>query len=82
MGYQDEKINYTNYLRDKPPETDHAKLTAMKEAVVNALKARNVHGHIRCCYYKDGCVAVGVNGEFYGVFDTKTWKFFSGCVGG
>lgn len=81
MSYTDEKINYANYLEGKPQETDPAKLAEMKEAVVGALKARDVHGHITCKYYKDGCVAVGVDGNFYGVFDIHARKFFSGFVG-
>lgn len=81
MIHTDEKINYANYLEGKPQETDPAKLAAMKEAVVEALKARDVHGHITCKYYKDGRVAVGVDGNFYGVFDIHARKFFSGFVG-
>lgn len=81
MSYRDEKINYANYLEDKPRETDPVKLVAMKDAVVEALRARDVHGHISCKYYKGGRVAVGVNGDFYGVFDVHARKFFSGFVG-
>lgn len=81
MGYTDEKINYTNFLRDKPQETDPAKLAGMKEALVTALKARDVHGHISAVYYADGHIKASVNGEYYGVFDTNTGKFFSGYVG-
>ena len=77
----DEKINYTNFLRDKPRETSPAKLAAMKDALVQALKARDVHGHISAVCYKDGCIHVSINGEYYGMFDSNTGSFFSGCVG-
>lgn len=80
--YTDEKINYTNYLRDKQQETNREKLTGMKTALVSALESRDVHGRISAKYYTDGCVNVSVNGEYYGVFDSNTGAFFSGCVGG
>lgn len=79
--YRDEKLDYTNFLKGKPQETDPDKLAAMKEAVVKALKKRGVHGHISAVYYIDGNVKVEVDGAFYGVFDTNTGKFFSGSVG-
>lgn len=79
--YRDEKIDYTSYLRDKPQETDPAKLAAMKAAVVAALKERGEHGHISCTYYTDGRVRVTVGGKYYNVFDTISGKFFSGFVG-
>lgn len=79
--YTDARIDYTNYLGDKPQETDHAKLAAMKAALVQALKRNGVHGHISCKYFKDGVVEVSINGEYYNLFDSNTGKFFSGCVG-
>ena len=81
MSYSDEKIDYTNYLRDKPQETDPAKLAVMKTALVQALKARGVHGHISCKYFTDGVVEVSVDGQYYNLFDSNTGKFFSGYVG-
>ena len=79
--YTSEKINYTNYLWNKSQETNPAKLSIMKEALVTDLKARNVHGHISAVYYTDGHIKVSVNSEYCGVFDTNTGKFFSGFVG-
>lgn len=79
--YTDQKINYTNYLADKPQETDPTKLASMKQALVSALKARDVHGHISAVYYTDGRVKVSVDGQYYGVFDSNAGEFFSGCVG-
>ena len=81
MEYSDEKINYTHYLADKPQETDPAKVEAMYSAVVKALKKLNVHGHISCVYYKNGCVKVSIDYQYYNVFDSNTGKFFSGYVG-
>lgn len=79
--FQDEKINYTSFLRNKPLETDPSKLATMKGAVCNALKAKGVHGHIRAVYYADGNVKIEVDGIFYGVFNAQENQFFSGCVG-
>lgn len=79
--YTYEKINYTNYLRNKTHETNRDKLVRMKTALVSALNARNVHGHISSKYYTDGCINVSVNGKYYGVFDSNTGAFFSGYVG-
>ena len=79
--FKDEKINYTNYLRDNPQETDPEKLAPMKAAVIRELKRKGVHGHISCMYYRDGRVNVGVDGKPYGVFDCNTGKFFEGYVG-
>lgn len=81
MNYNDEKIDYTNFLKGKPQETNPAKLTTMKAALVKSLQDRGVHGHISAVYYTDGRVKVSVNGEFYGVFDGNSGNFFSGYVG-
>lgn len=81
MSYTDEKINYSGFLKDRPQETDPAKLAVMKKALVKALQDRGVHGHISAVYYTDGRVKVSVNGEYYNVFDTNTGEFFSGYVG-
>lgn len=75
------KINYTNYLRDKPQETDPSKLAAMKAALIRALRKKGLHGHISCVYYIDGHVKVSIDGEYYSVFDSNTGRFFSGYVG-
>lgn len=79
--YTDERINYTDHMKGKPQETDPAKLATMKNALVKALKDRSVHGHISAAYYTDGNILVRLNGEFYGVFDCRKGKFFSGYVG-
>lgn len=79
--FKDEQINYANYLRNKPQETDIKKLTAMYEALEAALRARDVHGHISATYYTDWHILVNVDGEYYGVFDCVTGKFLSGFVG-
>lgn len=81
MGFKDERIDYTSFLRDKPQETDPEKLAPMKEAVVKALQERDVHGHISCTYYQDGCICIAVDGEYYGVFDSRKGEFFSGYAG-
>lgn len=81
MSYSDERIDYTSYLRDKPQETDPEKLEVMKKALVKALQARGVHGHVSAVYYTDGRVKVSVNGAYYGVFDSNAGEFFSGFVG-
>lgn len=75
------KIDYTDFLKDKPQETDTAKLSAMKASLVRALKERDIHGHISCVYYTDGNIKVCVNGKYYNVFNSITGKFFSGYVG-
>lgn len=76
------KINYTNFLRGRPHETNPERLTAMRFAVTRALADRGIASERATCeYYKDGRVKVEVSGEFYGIFDTTTEKFFSGCVG-
>lgn len=75
------KIDYTNYLKGKPQETDPAKLTTMKAALAKTLKDRGVHGHISAVYYTDRNIKVSVNGEYYNVFNSNTGKFFSGYVG-
>lgn len=81
MNYSDEKINYSNYLLDKPLETDPAKLAFMKAAVSQALEKRGVIGQAGCVCYANGCVMVRVGGEYYNIFDANTGKFFSGCAG-
>lgn len=75
------KIDYTNYLRGKPQETNPKKLTLMKTALVRALQERGIHGHISAVYYTDGNIKVNVDGEYYNVFNSNTGKFFSGSVG-
>ena len=55
------KIDYTNYLRDKPQETDPAKKAVMKAALVQVLKEKGLRGHISCVYYIDGRVKVSIN---------------------
>lgn len=76
------KINYTNFLRGRPHETNPARMTAMSFAVTQALADRGIEAECATCeYYKDGCVKVEVSGEYYGIFDTRTKKFFSGYVG-
>ena len=42
------KINYTNYLRDKPQETDPSKLAAMKAALIRALRKKGQIGRASC----------------------------------
>lgn len=81
MRFKDEKINYANYLKDRPQETDRAKLSAMKAALVEALKAKDVHGHVSAVYYADGNVMVSINNEYYGVFNSNKGEFFSGAPG-
>lgn len=48
---------------------------------MQALKERGVIGQTDFVYYADGRVMVKVGGEYYGVFDINTGKFFSGCPG-
>lgn len=79
--YKEEKINYTAFLQNKPQETRPLKLAAMKQSVSDALRSRDVHGHISCKYYTDVHILVHVNGKYYGVFDTNKGEFFSGFVG-
>lgn len=82
MGYQDEKIDYTNYLKGKPQETDPEKISVMAYALFQALEKRGISfGDVQPTYYTDGRVLVCVNGQYYGVFDSNTGKFFSGYVG-
>lgn len=80
-SYTDEKIDYTEYLKHKPQETDPVKLAAMEAAVTQALTEKGVHGQISCTCYADGAVRVAVNGEYYNVFNFNTGRFFSGSVG-
>lgn len=79
--FDDEKINYSDYLASKPQETDFDKLSAMKSALVEELEMFDVHGRISATYYQDGRIKVDVNGKYYGMFDTNAGKFFSGAVG-
>lgn len=83
MEYQDEKIDYTNYLRGRPLETDQGRVDSMRKAVLQALAERGLRGAqmVKCDCYADGCVRVEVNTEFYGMFDCFTGKFFDGFVG-
>lgn len=55
--------------------------SAERYSVVSALLANNIHGHIGCKYYADGCVSVSVNGEYYNMYNCNIGKFFSGFVG-
>lgn len=79
--YTNEQINYTAYMLDKQQEDRPWKLRKMKTALVNALKARDVHGHISATYYQDGCIRVSVDGEYYNMFDSVNGVFFNGYVG-
>lgn len=81
MGFKDEKIDYTSFLRDRPQETNQEKLTTMKDALVKALKERGVHGHISATYYTDGNILVRLDGEYFGVFDSRKGQFFGGYAG-
>lgn len=81
MGYKDEKIDYTGFLRGKPQETDPVKLASMKGTLVKALKERGVHGRVSVAYYADGNVLVRLDGDYYGVFDSNKGEFFGGYVG-
>jgi len=77
-----EKINYTNYLQDKPQETDPAKLAVTKKKLSQALKEQGIRFQdISCTYYADGSVLIYLDGEYYNVFNSNTGKFFSGYVG-
>lgn len=75
------KIDYTNFLRDKPLETDPEKIGKMKARLDQAIIDGDITGELGCEYYADGCVRVEVNGVYYGMFDANTGKFFSGAVG-
>lgn len=81
MSYTDEKINYTNYLRDKPRETDPEKIGIMKARLDQAIIDEGIKGNVTCTYYAGGNIKVSIDGEYYGMFDTNTRKFFSGSVG-
>lgn len=75
------KIDYTNFLRDKPLEMDQKKIAAMERAATNAPAFRHIFCGIDFVCYADGCVKITVSGKYYNMFDTKTGKFFSGFVG-
>lgn len=79
--YSSEKIDYTNFLHNKPQEADPTKLAMMKAALVKALQGQGIHGHISAVYYTDGNIKVSVDGEYYNMFSSTTGNFFSGCVG-
>jgi len=80
--YRNEHIDYTNYLRDKPLETDTVKIYAMKKKLAQALKEQEIQFHdLSCEFYKDGCIRVTINGEYYYMFNSNTGMFFSGEVG-
>lgn len=77
------KIDYTNFLRDRPRETDPAKIAAMRDAAVQALtEDKGIDPEtVSCECYADGRVKVSVCGKYCNIFDTNTGKFFSGYVG-
>lgn len=77
------KIDYTNFLRDRPRETDPAKIAAMRDAAVRDLTGdKGIDPDtVSCECYADGRVKVSVCGKYYNIFDTSTGKFFSGYVG-
>lgn len=75
------KIDYTNFLRDKSLEMDQKKIAAMERAAADELAFRHIFYGIDFVCYADGCVKITVSGKYYNMFDTKTGKFFSGCVG-
>lgn len=79
--YTNEKINYSRYMRDKPLETNPTKLAFMQAAAARALESRGVIGQTQCVCYADGRVMVKAGGEYYGMFDANSGRFFSGCVG-
>lgn len=79
--YHNEKIDYTAYLQGKQRETDSKKIYDMYMILSSALNERGVHGKLSAVYYTDGCVKVDIDGQYYGMFDTNTEKFFSQCVG-
>jgi len=73
-----EHIDYTNYLRDKPQETDLVKIAAMKRKLFQVLKDEKVRWKdISCECYQDGCIRVSINGEYYNTFNSNTGMFFS-----
>lgn len=78
-----QRIDYTNFLRDRPRETDPAKIAAMRDAAVRALtEGKGIDPEtVSCECYADGRVKVSVCGKYYNIFDTNTGKFFSGYVG-
>lgn len=81
MGYTDQKIDYTNFLRDKPLETDPGKSDAMEKAAALAMADLGIFYGIDFVCYADGCVKISVNGKYFNMFDTNSGKFFSGCPG-
>lgn len=81
MLYTDEKIDYTNYLRDKPQETDPVKIGAMKARLDQAVLDAGIKGPVTCTYYTDGNVMVYIDGESYRMFNTRSGTFFSGYPG-
>lgn len=78
-----QRIDYTNFLRDRPRETDPAKIAAMRDAAVRALTDdKGIDPEtVSCECYADGRVKVSVCGKYCNIFDTNTGKFFSGYVG-
>lgn len=75
------KIDYTNFLRDKPRETDPEKIAAMEEAAAYEMADRGILYGLDFVCYADGCVKVSVYGKYFNMFNTKTGKFFSGAPG-
>lgn len=74
------KIDYTNFLRDKPQETDPGKSDAMEKAAAQAMADLGIFCGLDFACYADGCVKISVNGKYFNMFDTNAGKFFSGCV--
>lgn len=81
MGFHDEKINYTNFMKDKPLEKDPEKIKYMERAAAAELADLGIFYGLNFVCYADGCVRVSVNGRYYNMFDSKTGRFFSGYVG-
>lgn len=81
MEYKDRKINYTNFLRDKPLETDPGKSDAMEKAAAQAMADLGIFYGLDFVCYADGRVKVSVYGKYFNMFDTNAGKFFSGFVG-
>lgn len=80
--HTDERIDFTEYLRKHgKKEINKERLQAMKDALMDSLKSKDIHGKISITYYTDGVTLVRINGEYYGCFDTNTHKWFSGYVG-
>lgn len=75
------KIDYTNFLRDKPLETDPGKSDAMEKAAAQAMADLGIFYGIDLVCYAGGCVKVSVNGKYFNMFDTNAVKFFFGCPG-